>query len=161
MRAPVSAAATPFHLPLEFPQVGQQLARRLVSTFNHDFRKQRPPLGSPCVAIPDAPDFGQSWHCIHVPAPPKGVTPTILIDLPTRERKDQDDRDVPHDQYELVPQRGESTTCLQWIFRVPAEVIPDHNEIFIPKARSLMLALIQISGAVASLARDWDDTFVP
>jgi len=96
-----------------------------------------------------------------VPAPPKGVTPTILIDLPTRERKDQDDRDVPHDQYELVPQRGESTTCLQWIFRVPEEVIPDHNEVFIPKARSLMLALIQISGAVASLARDWDDTFVP
>ena len=55
---------------------------------------------------------------------------------------------MPHDQYRMAPQRGESTTCLQWIFQVPKEVIPDHNEIFIPKARALMLALIQISGAV-------------
>jgi hypothetical protein len=127
----------------------------------HDFRKQTPPLGSPCLGIQGAPDFGQSWHCIHVPNLPKAATPSILIDLPARERRDQNDRDVEHDQYELAPQRGEWTACLQWIFQVPKEVIPDHNEIFNPKARSLILALIQISGAVASLARDWDDTFIP
>ena len=68
---------------------------------------------------------------------------------------------MPHDQYELVPQRGDSTACLQWIFQVPKEVIAEHNEIFQPQPRALILALIQVSGAVASLAEDWDDTFVP
>jgi hypothetical protein len=127
----------------------------------HFFRPQTPPLGSPCAGIQGAPDFGQSWHCIHEPRPPRAATPSILIDLPRRERTDRNDRNVPHDQYELVPQRGDSTACLQWIFQVPKEVIAEHNEIFQPQPRALILALIQVSGAVASLAEDWDDTFVP
>jgi hypothetical protein len=48
-----------------------------------------------------------------------------------------------------------------WIFQVPPEVIKDHNDIFNSKARSLILALIQISGAVASLAEDWAHSFEP
>jgi hypothetical protein len=127
----------------------------------HTFRQQTPPLGSPCLGIQGPRDFGQNWHCIHVPHPPRAATPAILIDVPARERRDLTDRIVQHDQYALASQRGESTACLQWIFHVPQEVIPDHNTIFTSKARSLILALIQISGAVASLARDWDDTFVP
>ncbi|MBL8527471.1 MAG: hypothetical protein JNL68_07285 [Burkholderiales bacterium] len=107
------------------------------------------------------PDFGQSWHCIHEPRPPRAATPSILVDLPTRERTDLNDRNVEHVQYELAPQRGEWVPCVQWIFQVPEEVIAEHNEIFQPTPRALILALIQISGAVASLARDWDDTFVP
>ena len=68
---------------------------------------------------------------------------------------------MPHDQYVLTPRHDASTACLQWIFQVPPEVIADHNDIFNSRARSLTLALIQLSGAVASLARDWDDTFIP
>jgi pimeloyl-ACP methyl ester carboxylesterase len=127
----------------------------------HDLRIQVPPQGLPCLAI-QGPDFGQNWHCIHEPHPPNGAaTPQIAIDLPTQERKGIADRNVPHDQYVLTPRHGASTPCLQWIFQVPPEVIADHNDIFNSKARSLTLALIQLSGAVASLARDWDDTFVP
>ncbi len=48
-----------------------------------------------------------------------------------------------------------------WVFQVPPEVIKDHNDIFNTKARSLILALIQISGAVASLAEDWGASFEP
>ena len=50
---------------------------------------------------------------------------------------------------------------LMWVFQVPREVIKDHNDIFNSTARSLILALIQISGAVASLAVDWGDSFEP
>jgi hypothetical protein len=45
------------------------------------------------------------------------------------------------------------------VFQVPPEIIKDHNDIFNSKARSLVLGLIQISGAVASLAENWQDTF--
>jgi hypothetical protein len=48
-----------------------------------------------------------------------------------------------------------------WVFQVGPKVIKDHNDIFNSKARSLILSLIQISGAVASLAKDWADSFEP
>jgi hypothetical protein len=127
----------------------------------HSFRLQASPSGSPCLGVRGVPDFGQSWHCIHEPRPPRAATPSILVDLPTRERTDLNDRNVEHVQYELAPRRAEWMPCLQWIFQVPEDVIAEHNEIFQPTPRALILALIQISGAVASLARDWDDTFVP
>src|SRR5262249_38929345 len=117
----------------------------------HDLRLVNPPLGSPCLAVP-GPDFGQNWHCIHVPDPPQAATPSISIDLPAQERNGLADLNVPHHQYVLTPRYGVSTPCLQWIFQVSWEVIPNHNDIFNSKARSLTLALIQISGAVASLA---------
>ena len=127
----------------------------------HSFRIPASLSGAPCLGVRGVPDFGQSWHCIHEPRPARAATPSIRVDLPTRERTDLNDRNVEHVQYELAPTRGEWTPCLQWVFQVPGEVIAEHNEIFQPTPRALMLALIQISGAVASLARDWDDTFVP
>lgn len=89
------------------------------------------------------------------------ATPSIGIDLPGRERKGLDDKNVEHTRYELAPVGATDKPHLMWVFQVPPEVIPDHNDIFNSRARELILALIQISGAVASLARDWADSFEP
>lgn len=125
----------------------------------HSFRLQQRFVGAPCSPKPGE-DFGQNWHCIHLPSPPRAATPSILIDLPTRDRKTRDDRNVPHAQYSLAPLGDVGIPRLQWVFQVPADVIAHHNDIFNSKARSLALAMIQASGAVASLASDWDDTFL-
>ena len=42
---------------------------------------------------------------------------------------------------------------LMWVFQVGRQVIGKHSNIFNSRATSLMLALIQISGAVMSLAQ--------
>jgi hypothetical protein len=128
----------------------------------HDLRLIVPSPRPPCLAI-DGPDFGQNWHCIHLPNPANtAATPVIPIDLPAEERQGINHKAVKHDHYELQPQGGDTTKPhLQWIFQVSRKVIKNHNDIFNSRARSLMLALIQMSGAVASLARHWDDTFVP
>jgi hypothetical protein len=39
---------------------------------------------------------------------------------------------------------------------VPRTVMHGHNDIFNSRATSLILAIIQISGAVISLAKRWD-----
>ena len=106
-------------------------------------------------------DFGQNWHCVRMPYPPLVATPAIPIDLPTRERNDLSDNDVPHVRYTISPidTANRAQPHGVWVFQVPPEIIKDHNDIFNSKARSLVLGLIQISGAVASLAENWQDTF--
>jgi hypothetical protein len=44
---------------------------------------------------------------------------------------------------------------------VPPEVIPSHSEIFTVRARLFILALMQISGSVVSLARELEEAFEP
>jgi hypothetical protein len=106
-------------------------------------------------------DFGQNWHCVRMPHPHSVATPAIPIDLPTRERNDLSDNDVPHARYTISPidTANRAQPHAVWVFQVPPEIIKDHNDIFNSKARSLVLGLIQISGAVASLAENWQDTF--
>jgi hypothetical protein len=47
---------------------------------------------------------------------------------------------------------GESR--LAWLFEVPPELVAEHNDIFNPRSSLLFMALMQISGAVMSLAGD-------
>ena len=68
---------------------------------------------------------------------------------------------VRHDRYTITPRVSPDERRLMWVFQVPGEIIGDHNDIFNSRARSLTLALIQISGAVASLAEDWAHSFEP
>jgi len=106
-------------------------------------------------------DLGQNWHCLRKPVPPMAATPSFSVDLPTRERCGREDNDVPHDRYSLRPLGGLGQEHLMWAFSMPTSIVRDHNDIFNSRARSLILALIQISGAVASLAEDWKASFEP
>jgi hypothetical protein len=107
-------------------------------------------------------DMGQNWHCLRAPSPRVAATPYIPIDLPTRERRGVADREVPHARYILEPIGGTTTRPhLTWVFQVPSTIIKDHNDIFNSRALSLTLALIQVSGAVASVAEDWGSSFEP
>ena len=106
-------------------------------------------------------DLGQNWHCLRPPSPPDAATPRIPIDLPVRERRDQDDDEVPHDRSTLIPLGDMNVAHPAWVFQVPSELIKDHNDIFNSRARSLILALIQIAGAVVSVAEDWPRSFEP
>jgi hypothetical protein len=114
---------------------------------------------SPCPKQQDVRDFGQNWHCLRRPCPAVAATPAIPVDLPVRERKGVRDDDVPHARYTITPRGDTGRPELMWVFQVPRGVIKNHNDIFNSRARSLILALIQISGAVASLAEDWSQSF--
>jgi len=109
----------------------------------------------------EAVDLGQNWHCLRRPQPPVAATPTIPIDLPVRERNGLEDQAVPHARYTITPKGSIDEPHLMWLFQVPPEVIKNHNDIFNYRARSLVLALIQASGAVASIAENWEKSFEP
>jgi hypothetical protein len=129
------------------------------SLFTHDFVQTQ--AQSVCNKRPNVPDFGQNWHCLRIPTPAVGIRPAIPVDLPTRDRHGVEEQEVPHARYTLTPRGDANERRLLWVFQVPPAVIKDHNDIFNSKARSLILALIQVSGAVASLAEDWGDSFEP
>jgi hypothetical protein len=128
------------------------------SLFTHNF------VLDPRLAIcnrGETVDLGQNWHCLRIPQPAMAETPAIPIDLPVRERNGLEDTDVPHARYMLSPIGGIDRSHLMWVFQVPPEVIKDHNDIFNSRARSLVLGLIQMSGAVASIAENWERSFEP
>jgi len=104
-------------------------------------------------------DFGQNWHCLRAPEPAVAATPRFAIDLPVRERDGVDDLLVPHARYRLTPLGDVGVPHLLWVFQVPPEIVESHNDIFNSRSSSLILALIQISGAVMSLAEDWRQSF--
>ncbi len=106
-------------------------------------------------------DLGQNWHCLRRPTPAAAATPAIPIDLPVRERNGVEDQAVPHARYTITPIGNMHEPRLMWVFQVPPELIKDHNDIFNSRARSLVLGLIQVSGAVASIAEDWEKSFEP
>jgi hypothetical protein len=114
-----------------------------------------------CRRRPTERDYGQNWHCLRIPTPAIGVTPDIPVDLPDCERDNVDQKTVPHRRYTITSRGDKNVARLMWVFQVGPKVIKDHNDIFNSKARSLILSLIQISGAVASLAKDWADSFEP
>jgi hypothetical protein len=129
------------------------------SLITHDFNQTAGDVI--CLKQPDVPDFGQNWHCLRRPSPLRGASPALPIDLPVRERNGVKDETVPHARYTITPRVDVAEPRLMWVFQVPSEVIKDHNDIFNSKARSLILAFIQISGAVASLAEDWAHSVEP
>jgi hypothetical protein len=109
-----------------------------------------------CPALTSGWDFRQDWACLRFPVPRSQPTPSFAIDLPSVSRS------APggpiHTRYQLEPRfPGESR--LAWLFEVPPELVPDHNDIFNGRSRLFFMALMQISGAVMSLAQDVNRNF--
>jgi hypothetical protein len=107
------------------------------------------PLVSNCYAIWQldyGQYYGQDWHCLR---PPKEVgvpTPGIPVDLPTKERDRREGANVEH-------RLGTLTTRDSRGGRRSGRSDPVPKGIFNSRAAALTLALIQISGATASLAK--------
>ena len=112
-------------------------------------------LGAMCQQK-SGPDHGQEWHCLRFPVPRSQPTPSFAIDLPATSRY------APggpiHRRYQLEP-KFPNDRRLAWLFQVPRELVGDHNDIFNPCSSLLLMALMQISGAVMSLAEDVDRNF--
>jgi hypothetical protein len=88
------------------------------------------------------------------------------VDLPQRELLNQTpSAGAQHTRYQLTPilKKGRPAAAGEdhpfWVFQVPPEISADHNDIFNFRASLLILALMQISGAVVSLAQKLDDVF--
>lgn len=125
--------------------------------FTHSFDMEDPEVSCPPKGFID---FGQNWHCLRRPMPPETPTPSFAIDLPARNRRDLSDAsEYRHARYRLMPLSDGASGHLAWIFQVSPEIIADHNDIFGFKSSSLILALIQISGATMSLAEEWERNF--
>jgi len=103
-------------------------------------------------------DYGQDWHSLRGPVPAQAATPSFFIDLPKWNRKNLADQ-PEHARNKLAPLAGFDTPHLAWIFQVPRGISKSHNDIFNYRARLLIMALIQISGAVMSLAEDFNQNF--
>jgi pimeloyl-ACP methyl ester carboxylesterase len=104
-------------------------------------------------------DFGQNWHGLRLPVPPDVATPEFPIDLPARARTSLADRDPGHIRHLLTPIGDRTAEHATWVFQLPGEIVADHNDIFGYRSNTLLLALMQISGAVLSLAADWRNSF--
>lgn len=125
------------------------------SLFTHTFLTDKVRVSCPQRGMLD---LGQNWHCLHSPRPSQSPTPTFFIDLPVCERTGL--TDFPEFvRYTLAPRDGSEQARLAWIFQVPPEVVAHHNDIFNSLCRELIIGLIQISGAVVSLAQDRRDNF--
>jgi pimeloyl-ACP methyl ester carboxylesterase len=121
----------------------------------HDFRGEEGTVeAKPCPG----PDFGQNFHVLRPPDPDHSQTPRMRVDLPVRDRTGINDR-PPHRRYRLDPRGSVDQACRIWNFQLPPELVKDHNDIFNSRASSLLLALMQISGTVGSLAPDWESSF--
>lgn len=123
----------------------------------HDFQGEEKTIE---VVQKVGPDFGQSFHVLRMPDPVHSKTPRMQVDLPVRDRTGTDDH-PPHRPYRLVPRKPEHEELRIWNFQLPPELVKDHGDIFNPRASSLLLALMQISGTVGSLAHDWESSFEP
>jgi hypothetical protein len=120
--------------------------------FTHAFNRLHPSICNARGTI----DFNQCWHCVRLPEPTVTESPNFFIDLPIGERREGEP--LEHMRYELCSETPNKDQ-LAWIFQIPGELCADHNDIFNPQMGSLVLALIQISGAVMSLANEWTQTF--
>lgn len=127
------------------------------SLFTHSFTTKDEPCN--CQAM-DRVDLGQSWHCLRPPEPPRVASPSFKIDLPARERNGVGDKSPGHLRYCLEP-KSHLVSNPVWVFQVPESICDGHNDIFNNRTSTTFLALMQISGAVVSLARDWTETFEP
>ena len=144
------------------------------SLFTHELGT----AGQDAVCAPAALDrlavsFGQPWHCLRYPNPPKADLPSFSVDLPkTLPLQEQEPTLPQHIRYVLKP-LGEKNSVLGrvrdrttlddphpfWIFRLPPSISASHNDIFNFRSTLLIMALMQISGAVMSLAKGWEEVF--
>jgi hypothetical protein len=108
-----------------------------------------------CQKREDVPDFGQPWHCLHVPQGEPGQQPVFHIDLPSGPRAGDDGK---HERWTIAP-RDSTKRRIAWVFQVPKQISNGHGDIFDVRASALFLALLQISGAVVGLAGDFERNF--
>jgi hypothetical protein len=139
------------------PWVGRRTDGHDRTLFTHALTLQQ--AASRCTARGPV-DFNQAWHCVRAPVPERAPNPSIAIDLPLRDRR-ADELDLPFARYCLSPIGNPQRPEPAWVFQLPKALVANHNDIFNAKARELVLGLIQISGAVMSLAEDWQNTFEP
>ena len=125
------------------------------SLFTHEFKLDTPNVASQRKGFLD---YGQDWHSLRAPVPAQVATPAFFIDLPKWKRNGLAD-EPEHERYKLAPLAGSDSAHLAWVFQVPPTISKDHNDIFNFRARLLIMALIQISGAVMSLAEDFEQNF--
>ena len=125
------------------------------SLFTHEFKCDTPNVVSQPKGLLD---YGQDWHSLRAPVPAQAPTPTFFIDLPKRKRKNLADQ-PEHARNELAPLADFGTPHLAWVFQVPRGISKGHNDIFNYRACLLIMALVQISGAVMSLAQDFEQNF--
>jgi len=98
-------------------------------------------------------NFDQSWHCLRDLVIQNDVLTTVALDLPQIKNA----KSPCHVRFRLE-QVQQNYSRPHWVFQVPESVIKDHNDIFNAQARLLMMGLMQVSGAVMSLAKDWTDS---
>jgi hypothetical protein len=137
------------------------------SLFTHTFGVEKASVE--CVARGDdwaVRSFDQPWHCLCRPKPAGADWPTFRVDLPQRAQLNEGpSAGAQHTRYQLTPivkkgrRAAEGKDHPFWVFQVPPEISADHNDIFNFRASLLILALMQISGAVVSLAKTLDDVF--
>ena len=137
------------------------------SLFTHAFGVEKASVE--CVAMGmdwAVRSFGQPWHCLCRPKPMGADWPTFHVDLPQRARLNEDrSAGAQHTRYHLTPIVKNGRPAAPggdhpfWVFQVPREISADHNDIFNFRSSLLILALMQMSGAVVSLAKRLDDVF--
>jgi hypothetical protein len=110
---------------------------------------------------------------LRYPVPPKADFPSFSIDLPKTISLQEHEKSLPqHIRHFLKPLVGKKGVMGEvrnqaihndllafWIFRIPPDISSDHNDIFNFRSSLLILALMQISGAVVSLAKRWEEVF--
>jgi hypothetical protein len=126
--------------------------------FTHTMTLQNQPAR--CPKREDVLDFGQAWHCLHVPQPPEAARPAFPIDLPKETRSEA--ADLEHERWLLAPkQNAKEVAEVGWIFQVPGTISKCHNDIFGTRTSALFMTMLQISGAVVGLAHDFASNFEP
>ncbi|MEM9547847.1 MAG: hypothetical protein AAGA77_17825 [Bacteroidota bacterium] len=142
-----------------FWKIGQLSRKSSTTGFDkaiatHNFKKSK--MEAKCEKA-EFPDFYQPWHCLHKDNRPGIPTPCFAIDLPDHDRSKN--KDLTHTRYLLTPKERDKPS-LFWSFQVPGDIIDGHSDIFNYKAASFTLALIQLSGVLASAPGDgWDANF--
>jgi hypothetical protein len=126
--------------------------------FTHTMTLQNQPAR--CPKRENVLDFGQAWHCLHVPQPPEAARPAFPIDLPKEARKAAGN--LEHERWLLAPkQNAKEVAEVAWIFQVPGTISKCHNDIFGTRTSALFMTMLQISGAVVGLAHDFASNFEP
>ena len=116
-----------------------------------------------------AKSFGQSWHCLRCPVATASGLQCFPIDLPTRTPLGEDlatALNAQHTRCVLTPVQRAAVGRIAgpgggslWMVRLPGEVSSGHNDIFNSRASLLILAMMQISGAIVSLAGKLEEVF--
>jgi hypothetical protein len=120
----------------------------------------RDTIGARCSPRPLhhlANDYQQSWHCLRSPTIADDAVTEIAVDLP----QSNDPGSDCHVRYRLMRIPTNPSTSPYWIFQIPSTLVANHNDIFNGTSNLFVMALMQLSGSIMSLAQRWPDVFEP